>query len=452
MFLNPTAKPTPRRTPSPRVVLPAPPGQPDRLPRQRLRLGDRQLGGAADHLGDGQRPLESAGRSGARRPARARSAAAARPGRARARPRACPSAPRRRSTSARRRTRASRRRAGCSSRRTCDSSSAFATAYGPHANAAAFDVTAVERGRVRAAVEQDPHAHADELPVAVGAVLGPDLRRVPVHVADERLLAVVDHLHGPARVQREQRAVDLHREVLAPAERAADAGEVDAHALGLEAEARRDLVAVDVQPLRRDVDVDAALAVGDREPGLGAEERLVLDPELVDARDGHVAARVRVAVPDHEVSDDVRARVVEVAVAVRPALVVDRLLLHRALHVDDGLERLVLDADPLGGSARLLGVLGGDERDGLAEVAHLLDREHRLVGELEAVALLRRGRPRASARRARRARSAPRSGRSRRCARARAGCAACGPRASRRRRGRSSTRTRPSSSGSRRRA
>ena len=26
MFLNPTAKPTPRRTPSPRVVLPAPPG------------------------------------------------------------------------------------------------------------------------------------------------------------------------------------------------------------------------------------------------------------------------------------------------------------------------------------------------------------------------------------------------------------------------------------------
>ena len=71
--------------------------------------------------------------------------------------------------------------------------------------------------------------------------------------------------------------------------------------LGLEAEARRDLVAVDVQPLRRDVDVDAALAVGDREARLGAEEGLVLDPELVDAGDGHVAARVRVAVPDHEV-------------------------------------------------------------------------------------------------------------------------------------------------------
>ena len=33
-------------------------------------------------------------------------------------------------------------------------------------------------------------------------------------------------------------------------------------------------------------------------------------------------------------------------------------------------------------------MLGRDERDGLTEVAHLLEREHRLVGKLEAVALL----------------------------------------------------------------
>ena len=101
-------------------------------------------------------------------------------------------------------------------------------------------------------------------------------------------------------MEREQRAVDLHREVLAPAEGAADAAEVDAHLLLLEAEARRDLVAVDVQPLRRDVDVDAALAVGNREPGLRPEERLVLDPELVDALDCHLAGRVGVAVADHD--------------------------------------------------------------------------------------------------------------------------------------------------------
>ena len=78
--------------------------------------------------------------------------------------------------------------------------------------------------------------------------------------------------------EREQRSVDLHREVLAPAERAADAGEVDPHLLGREVEARRDLLAIDVEPLRRDVDVDAALAVRDRDPRLGAEERLILLP------------------------------------------------------------------------------------------------------------------------------------------------------------------------------
>ena len=72
--------------------------------------------------------------------------------------------------------------------------------------------------------------------------------------------------------------MDLHGKVLAAAECAPDAGKVDAHLIGLEPETRRDLVPVDVQPLRRDVDVDAALAVRDRDARLGAEERLVLLP------------------------------------------------------------------------------------------------------------------------------------------------------------------------------
>ena len=206
-------------------------------------------------------------------------------------------------------------------------------------------------------------------------------------VADERLLARVDDLHRPLGVEREHRAVDLHREVLAPAEGAADAAEVDAHLLLLEPEARRDLVAVDVQPLRRHVDVDAALAVGHREPGLRPEEGLVLDPELVDALDAHLAGGVRVAVADHDRAQDVRPRVVAEAVAGGRVLVVDRRLLGGALHVGHRLERLVVDPHLLGGAARLLGVLGRDERDRLAEVAHLVDREHRLVGELEPVGL-----------------------------------------------------------------
>jgi len=60
--------------------------------------------------------------------------------------------------------------------------------------------------------------------------------------------------------------VHLHREILAPAECAPNAAEVDAHLVERKVEARRDLRPVDMQPLGRDVDVDAALPVGNREP------------------------------------------------------------------------------------------------------------------------------------------------------------------------------------------
>ena len=61
-----------------------------------------------------------------------------------------------------------------------------------------------------------------------------------------------------------------------------------------------------------------------------------------------------------------------------------------ALGVRDGLLRDVVDPDLGGGAAGLLGVLGCDERNRLAEVAHVVHHEDRLVGELEAVALLAR--------------------------------------------------------------
>ena len=135
--------------------------------------------------------------------------------------------------------------------------------------------------RVGAAVEHDPRADEDELAVTGRAVLVLHARGVAVDVPEERLLAAVHELHGPVRVQGEQAGVDLHREILARTERPSDARERDPHALGRQVEARRELVAVDVQPLGRDVEVDAALAVGHREARLGSEERLVLHPDLV---------------------------------------------------------------------------------------------------------------------------------------------------------------------------
>ena len=91
---------------------------------------------------------------------------------------------------------------------------------------------------------------------------------------------------------------------------------------------------------------------------------------------------------DDEVADDVRALVLAVAVRHRRPVGMERRLLGRALHVDDRLEQLVLDPHGGGGAARLLRLLGRDERDRLAVVADALGGEHRLVGELEPVGLL----------------------------------------------------------------
>ncbi len=232
-------------------------------------------------------------------------------------------------------------------------------------------------GRVGAAVEHDPRAHEHEPPVGARPVRVLHARGMAVDVAEERLVAAVDHLHRPAGAQREHARVDLHRDVLAAAERAADAAEREPHALGRQAEAGGDLVAVDVQPLRRDVQIDAAVAVRHRQPGLRAQERLVLHADLVGALDDDVGIRRRgVAVLDHD-------RAQEVAAVVQRR----RIRRHRPLGVGHGFEHLVVDRDRGGRPARGLRVVGGDDRDRLALVADVAPGEHRLVGELEPVRL-----------------------------------------------------------------
>ena len=68
---------------------------------------------------------------------------------------------------------------------------------------------------------------------------------------------------------------------------------------------RRDLVAVDVQPLGRDEEVDAAVLGGHGEPGLRPEEGLVLHPDLVLAGHHDVGLARLVAVGDVDVAQEV---------------------------------------------------------------------------------------------------------------------------------------------------
>ena len=53
MFLKPTAKPVAATHALAAGRVPGAAGKPDRVARELLRLG-RELGGTADHLGDGQ--------------------------------------------------------------------------------------------------------------------------------------------------------------------------------------------------------------------------------------------------------------------------------------------------------------------------------------------------------------------------------------------------------------
>lgn len=105
--------------------------------------------------------------------------------------------------------------------------------------------------------------------------------------------------------------MDLHRQVLAAAEGAADAGERHADLVLGQAEDGGDLAEVGVQPLRGDVQIDTAVLGGDRQAGLGAEEGLVLHAEDVLAADDHIGAGrggVRVTADDGLAVDDVRVR------------------------------------------------------------------------------------------------------------------------------------------------
>src|SRR5919202_104681 len=129
----------------------------------------------------------------------------------------------------------------------------------------------------------------------------PKPRRVPMDVADEGLLASVPHLDGTPRLERQQASMYVDGEVFAGTERATHAGEVQPHACLRQPEAGGDLLQVDVQRLRGDVEGHPPVS-RDGQSRLRAQRRLVLLADLVVARDLDLGPRLPVARADDEVA------------------------------------------------------------------------------------------------------------------------------------------------------
>ena len=165
--------------------------------------------------------------------------------------------------------------------------------------------TALRRRRVGATVEHHAALEVHERAVGVGVVPHPDARRVAVHVAEERLVTAVHHLHRTAGAQREQAHVHLQAHVLARAERAADTGELQAHR---SSGSPRHSAIWSRSSCSHCVEMKSstpAVAVGHRERRLGAHERLVLHADLVGALDDDVADDALGSALDAQVAEDV---------------------------------------------------------------------------------------------------------------------------------------------------
>ena len=114
-------------------------------------------------------------------------------------------------------------------------------------------------------------------------------------------------------------------DVLARPKGASHPGQGDAHLLLGQAQAGGDLLAVYVEPLGRDVQVDPAILGGHGQPGLRSQRRLVLHAGLVVALHPYVRLSIGLAVDDADVAQHV-AEVVHVR---GPGL-------ERRFHVDNG--------------------------------------------------------------------------------------------------------------------
>lgn len=197
---------------------------------------------------------------------------------------------------------------------------------------------------------------------------------VPVDVAQEGLFAGRRQFHRAARFQRQQAQRELEALVLAVGGGAGDSGDDHLHPLRLQAVAGGGRVAVPVGVRRRQIQLHTTVGARYREARFGADGGRVLAADPVEALHDDLAGRLRVAVAQRDVPDQVAVRV-------------QRFGLEGLLGVGHRLEYFVLDDDGRRRHARGVRVVGGDGGDGLPVVAYDLGGEHRAVGSAAAVQL-----------------------------------------------------------------
>ncbi len=203
--------------------------------------------------------------------------------------------------------------------------------------------------------------------------------------ADELLAARELELHGPAEPQGRERDDVLREHLLLAAEPAAHALAVHAHALRVEVEDARQVAAREERHLRGRPHDEPPVVVERRDGAVRLERRVLHAVGAVRGLVHDVGLRepaLDVAELAVHLGDDVRLRPrdtrgggVELGVHERGA---GR---HGRFRVDDGGQRLVLDADPA--HALLSGGddgLGDDGRDPLADVPHHVVEDPRVVG------------------------------------------------------------------------
>ena len=206
-------------------------------------------------------------------------------------------------------------------------------------------------GRVRAGVREHAQPVRLDASVARAADLDVEDRRARVGHRDHVLAAGLRPADRAARPARQPGDEDVLHGQRLRAEPAADVRADDAYVLRLEAEQARQLVAVLVRRLGREPGGEAPVLSDARERGARLERtgRHALADDA--SRDHHVAA----------VEQPVDALLFAEADV--------RLVLERALGVDEGVQRLVVDEDELGGVGGAGSGLADDDGDDLAHVA-----------------------------------------------------------------------------------